>query len=160
MQSIILIFHSILMLSMAFFLKGPTTAKYHNYLNGKGAVVLDQSVGTLEMIDGSRFMNDVDGDLTIIITYGELSKGTLGIAMRGLKTCRIIVSHVMNPETSVSYDEKDLRSVLMHEIGHCFGLDHFDDENHIMYWAYDGNSHTYAQIEQLVKDLKVMRGVD
>lgn len=133
------------------------TASYYNYLTGKGAVVLDQTVGTLEMIDGERFLSNPDGQLKIIITYGELPAKTLGTAWRGNKTCRIVINHIMNPETSVTYDESDLRSVLVHEIGHCFGMDHFSKEDHIMFWAYDGIPHTYAQLEEFIADLNKMR---
>ena len=148
------------MMALAVLLKAPTTARYHNYLNGKGAVVLDDAVGTLEMIDGSRFLSDVNGDITIIISYGDLPKGVLGMAMKGLKTCRIIISPIVNPETSVSYGEGDLRSVLIHEMGHCFGLDHFPSPKHVMHWSYDGNPHDFDQITEFVKDLRKMRGVD
>jgi len=157
MNVLILVFHSLLMVGIAVVAQPKASASYHNYLTGKGAIVLDDTVGTLEMIDGSRFMSDPDGRLKIIITYGELESKTLGVAWRGSSTCRIVISHVMNPETSVSYDENDLKSVLTHEIGHCFGMDHFEEESHIMYWAYDGKPHDYSQLTKFIEDLKKFR---
>lgn len=148
-----------LMIMVGMITQPKKSANYHNYLNGTGAAVLEDTVGTLEMMSDEMFMSDPEGQLTIIFTYGELPKYTLGLAMRGERTCRIIVSHVMNPETSVSYDEADLKAVLTHEIGHCFGMDHYKKEDHIMYWAYNGGEHSFDQVTEFVEDLKKYRNV-
>jgi hypothetical protein len=153
----ILVFHALLFMSLAAFLKPPTTANVHNYLSGVGGAVLKETVGTLEMHDGDRFLSNPNGQLKIIVTYGNLAPRILGLAMRGSDTCRIVISHVLNPEISVSYDSDDLRSVLVHEIGHCFGMDHFKDENHVMFWSYDGKPHGYERISKFVRDLKRYR---
>ena len=147
-----------LMIILAVVIQPSRTATYHNYLSGRGFSVVEQTVGILELYDGTQFLSDTEGgSLRIIITYGELEDRTLAVAMRGESTCRIIVSHVMNPETSVSYNEEDLRSVLTHEIGHCFGMDHFKDDDHVMYWAYDGVPHNYKRLSKFIEDLRRFR---
>jgi hypothetical protein len=154
---LIFIFQVMIVASLSFFNRGPLTAKYHNYLTESGKEILEESVGILEMIDGSRFMNDPKGRLTITISYGDLPDRTLGLAIIGYRTCRIIISNSMRPETSIAFGEGDLQSVIMHEIGHCFGLDHFKEEDHVMYWAYQGIPHNFEKYIRLVNDIKRMR---
>lgn len=90
---------------------------------------------------------DVYNRRTFIFTKKPLKGYIVGIAYDFYFECYVELSpEIFNP----TY----FKSVFYHEIGHCFGLDHTDNENDIMYFeAKSINEHKYLDWAQFLLQL-------
>lgn len=85
----------------------------------------------LEDADGSPFLSDAHADLKITVMYGSLEEKELSKSILGGEDCEIRLrdGHAWKP--------RDVRNILLHEIGHCFDMDHAEeDTTDVMYPYY------------------------
>lgn len=76
-----------------------------------------------------------EGTYPITISWGNQSKdGTLGQAVQDKFDCKIELA--IN-EDWIYDDGMKFRSTVLHEIGHCYGLDHESDPNSLMYPSHN-----------------------
>lgn len=74
--------------------------------------------------------------------------GLAGTALILMNSCKITIY-------PVSFDDRILKTVLWHEVGHCFGLEHSKNPNDIMYYSV-GQFENYSQeyVDSFIQDLK------
>lgn len=110
-------------------------ANYTNFLQTQSFYKGEQVIQKLENDSEGPFMHGDkhDADLKIVIGPGSLPSGTAGQArvVGGGKGCDITIGTYYTLESGV--DPALFQVILLHEIGHCFGLDHSADPNDIMY---------------------------
>jgi len=136
----------------------PLTASVTNKLTGSGASVLKEATTDLENRSRSRFLTTIDPDFEIEIRYGPLFENQLGLALLGTDKCRIFINADVNPDLHGFFTREDLKAILIHEIGHCFGLPHSPDESNIMFYAYGRQFDLNTAIDSFIKDLNKARG--
>ena len=139
----------------------PQNAYYINAIDGGFHQTVENTIFDLELRTGEPFMHAEAGkDLDIKILYGDLENAVIGQAETWSRYCRITMSNRVNPD-SPSYEgwgNKDFAAILRHEIGHCFGMEHSEDPNSIMYWQYHPVIHPGERaINNFVNDLKSFR---
>jgi hypothetical protein len=139
----------------------PHTAYYINAISGSLYNTVDETIVDLENRTGERFMHAAPvADMDIKILYGDLEDDVIGLAETWSKYCRITMSNKLNPESPAfqRWSKKDFAGVLRHEIGHCFGMEHSEDPNSIMFWQYHPGVHLKEQsINNFVNDLRNFR---
>jgi len=116
----------------------PTTAIYNNHLKGQGAVIFDETVMWMEEWSGSPFMHSRNPDIVISVRYGKLEDLKLATAAVQITYCQITIREEFAPEHPLNpiYRDEDLTLIIMHEIAHCFGIMHNEnDKSSIMYPA-------------------------
>lgn len=87
--------------------------------------------------DGFLYTTD-DKIANIMIGVGPLPFGVLGVAFPNGKACAITLA----PEAITNI------RVVMHEIGHCLGFKHSDDDQSLMFWLdQDGNWLTQEMLD-------------
>ena len=136
----------------------PLTASVTNKLTGSGAEILKEATADLEKRSRSRFLSAFDPDFEIEVHYGPLFDNQLGLALLGTDKCRIFINTGVNPDLNGFFTAKDLKAILIHEIGHCFGLPHSRNESNIMFYAYGRQFDLDTAIDQFIKDLNEARG--
>jgi hypothetical protein len=134
------------------------TANLINEMDGSGYQILVETADEMERRSNEDFLHPRDPDMTITIKYGDLPDHILGQARVGWSRCDITMSRDMEPERG-QYDANDLRLVLMHEIGHCFGLMHAPSEEDVMFWAYSRPSDEEKSVSEFIQSLNDKRGV-
>jgi len=81
------------------------------------------------------------------IRYGLLGNETAGLAETiPLMRCDITISPFLSPNTEVA--------VMLHEIGHCVGLDHVDGYGHIMSTNVASEKYIERNWERIVRDFQ------
>lgn len=81
-------------------------------------------------------------------TIKKQKGGLAGTALILINSCKITIY-------PVSFNDRILKTVLWHEVGHCFGLEHSKNPNDIMYTSV-GQFENYSQdsINSFLQDLK------
>ena len=98
--------------------------------------VIESAIRDLESASEESFLHDSTSEYSITVKFAKLSQGELGLTMYGDdENCPILLDESMNPKIGI-FTYSDLASVAIHEIGHCFGLDHSNDKNDVMYFEY------------------------
>jgi hypothetical protein len=78
-----------------------------------------------------NFNNDSPYVVIEVVPFESLSRfgnGVLGVALVGGNPCKIQIA-----DRTFLYNQDWINSVIWHEIGHCFYLEHTDDYTDIMY---------------------------
>ena len=71
-----------------------------------------------------------------------------GTAMNLISSCKITIF-------SVSWKDKIVKSVIWHEVGHCFGLEHSENPDDIMYLSVKPfEKYTKESVNTFLEDLK------
>ena len=135
----------------------PYNAYYVNNIGGELGAVVDTTIEDLESRTGESFMHSAPvADMDVKIVYGDLENDAIGLATTWSNHCVITMSNKLSRDSR--WDSDDFAGVLRHEIGHCFGIDHSDDTNSIMYYQYIPWIHLRERaIGSFVKDLKEFR---
>lgn len=81
-----------------------------------------------------------DADADIVVTYKPLADMAGGEATREEVDGRII-GCTISAESTIDSKDRRAATALLHELGHCFGLHHTnDDADALMYWVQGGKS--------------------
>lgn len=144
-----------------------TNVIVENNLDGVSKITLDETMKYMESMSGSRFLHAKDPDFIISMKFGPVPeynrKGfiVLGFAHPGLAKCEITLSEDINPENPKHISGVDLSLVMMHEIGHCFGLSHDEnDPTSIMYPSTEPEVQRVPySLFRFFRDLNEARGV-
>lgn len=136
----------------------PLTASVTNKLTGSGNKVLEETAADLERRSRSRFLMAFDPDFEIEVRYGPLFDNQLGLALLGTDKCRIFINAGVNPDLHGFFTDEDLKAILIHEIGHCFGLPHSRDESNLMFYAYGRQFDLNTAIDRFIQDINKARG--
>ena len=135
----------------------PRKASLSTDLSGPSREILEATTAEIEALAGGRIIHADVADFRIKVLFGPLEAGTLGESQGGLdEDCTIVISDVMKPSHGF-YNAEDLRHLFIHEIGHCFGLEHSESPSSIMYFEYDRKQNTPEAFRALVKDLNDSR---
>jgi hypothetical protein len=113
----------------------PITAVYSNNLTGIGTIILEQSVMLLETGSQSNILHGSQPDVYITMKWGDLPDDELGISELRPGRCDVTISNKVNPESVSFLKDYDPSLVMIHELGHCFGLEHSPNPHDIMYYA-------------------------
>lgn len=137
----------------------PQRAQVKYHLPLASGILLESAMLEVEEATGDRFMHDPQSGYTITLRYGTLPDLTLGQALVGDdEECEITLNSKINPEEG-AWTYEDLRHVALHEIGHCFGLEHDPDPQQIMYWQYLHKQNSNSAFAYYVRTLNTSRGL-
>jgi catalase (peroxidase I) len=120
---------------------------------------LSKAVATeMEVFVGERFLNSPRFNFQIRVTLAPAGVSYLGLAYVPEdydENCSIKMSaKLLDPGY---YTLNDYRLVLMHEIGHCFGLSHTQDPRDIMYAYYESGQVDDASMNRFYQQLDAAR---
>jgi hypothetical protein len=119
----------------------PTTAYVETNLQGVAFDTLLSSMGELEDRLSDKFLHDKKdhADLHILIQFGTFkSPTTLGQCACYDDECIITLRNDLNPNDPNYTEEQrwavetEFRGVVIHELGHAFGLNHVKEEDEVM----------------------------
>lgn len=93
--------------------------KYTNNMPGTAFQATEDGISDLETRANEPFMHAVYGEAFVQVTVNqaELDAGTLAQAQDTIEYCTISISPIVT-------GNQDLKNILAHELGHCFGLQH------------------------------------
>jgi hypothetical protein len=135
----------------------PATAYLVNNLTQDGSLLLEEARAEMERRSGEDFLSDDGSVMYIVIRYENVDDNILGRAQPSPFTCTIRMNPEMAPEYGV-YAPDEMKLVLMHEIGHCFGLRHTPGKQDVMYYAHERLDDREKSMSEFIKSLKAARG--
>jgi predicted Zn-dependent protease len=128
------------------------------------ANLINKGIGVLEGYQEGGFMHSQNPDIRITLKFGELDGDTVGLAEVGGDECNITIENEINPSNYTHSDPKIRREVmkqfkvtLIHEIGHCFGLEHDEGLNEIMSPYYNSEAATQEAFDRFNEALRRAR---
>ena len=135
-----------------------------SHIKGFSSALIVSSIDALEILSREKFMHAAseDSDVQISLSWdGMMGAGILGEARSfpGGK-CSIGLSPVINPKEGL-YSDSGFVQVVIHEIGHCFGLKHTEGSYDIMSTYFDRNLETDnpMALYEFVAALNKIRGL-
>ena len=139
--------------------------KSDSSFNGSNAKVLSSLLANL---NSSENGNIVSSGRPVTLHFGSLPANILGSTDCNItdNVCDITISNDINPnsgtdQSSATFLSELLEFVLLHEIGHSFGLGHVADPTAVMYWQVNesqlGNYLTQAVLNDYYNDVALIR---
>jgi hypothetical protein len=127
---------------LALFIAGCGSGRSTNYMiyniKPEYSEVLEARLKKIEDKASDNFFHYPKGqaDFSITVEFGQLQPGYWGIAYSG-ENCKIVLSNVFLPNLY-----KDAMGItFLHEIGHCYGLDHSPNRHDIMFYSAGSPEH-------------------
>lgn len=119
--------------------------------------VIESAILDLEKASGEEFLHDPSSEYHLTIRFEKLREGELGLTMYGDdENCPILLDVSMNPKLGF-FSYADLASVAIHEIGHCFGLEHSRNKDDVMYFAYSPEQTSIESFNRFVYQINYAR---
>jgi len=112
-----------------------------------GCSVCSRDIGLQGLATSLMNQSNISDSNVCSIRYGLLDEDTAGLAeILPLVQCDITISPFLSPNVE--------KSVMLHEIGHCVGLDHVDGYGHIMSKGAADEKYIEQNWERMVNDFQ------
>lgn len=114
---------------------------------------IEEMLSEINQLSGENLLSTSSGDKPIFITRANLSGTDTGKVELGLYNCKI----KLDPDNQlIQNDLNNLKYVLVHQLGHCGGLEYSTETSSIMYPTFSGVYDTVAEnkIKEFIPILK------